>query len=300
MSNVTVRDLCGPIRAIWYHNLNATLARDVHITFSSITFVANLILNFVILSSEQFRKQRSNAFMVALGFSDMFFALFFNISQLLLGDQISHNYFSCTAWNYVNAYCFCLPWFIFLGMNIDRLYAIRRPLAYVNTARLNEYSVPKMTLLCCLVAVIPPIPLLFDPVNKEGMLKECECMIPIQNRVWVWWQSFTAIIIPVFAILLIWMKIGHTVGLATQSGEQVDSLLRWVTFKIIGITAFFLVCVIPFCLVYIGSGFFQIQSTELILSTFSISLVNSLIQPFLYLGINENLGKAVFKKISCG
>ena len=40
-----------------YHNLNATLARDVHITFSSITFVANLILNFVILSSEQFRKQ---------------------------------------------------------------------------------------------------------------------------------------------------------------------------------------------------------------------------------------------------
>merc|ERR1712130_369392 len=112
-------------------------------------------------------------------------------------------------------------------------------------------------------------------INMEGMGKDCDCMIPIQNQVWVWWQSFTAIIIPVFAILLIWMKIAHTVGLATQAGERVDSLLRWVTFKMIGITAFFLVCVTPFCLVYIGSGFFRIRSTELFLNTFSISLSNS-------------------------
>jgi len=295
--NETFRDLCGPIRAIWWDTL--PVSRDVHITSSFITFAANLLLNLVILSTPQFRKQRCNAFMVALGFSDMFFVAFYSISQLLLGEQISHNYVSCTAWNYVSAYCFCLPWFIFLGMNVDRLYAIRRPLAYVNAARLNQYSVPKITLLCCLAAVIPPIPLLFDWVNKEGMEKNCECMIPIQNRVWVWWQSFTSIIIPVFAILLIWMKIGHTVGLATQTGNQVDSLLRWVTFKMIGITAFFLVCVTPFCLVFIGSGFFPMQSYELFLNTFAISLVNSLIQPFLYLGINGNLGKALVEKISC-
>merc|ERR1711953_695301 len=226
------------------------MAKDVNITFSSIIFAANLILNLIILSSKQFRKQRSNIFMVALGFSDMFFVTFFNVSQLVLGDHISHNYVSCTAWNYVNAYFFCLPWFIFLGMNVDRLYAVRHPMAYVNAARLNYYSVPKMALLCCLVALIPPIPILFDPVNKRGMEapldRQCPCMIPIQNGIWVWWQSFTAIIIPVFAILLIWIKIGHTVGLASaaqSAGDEVDSLLRWVTFKMIGITAFFLVCV---------------------------------------------------------
>ena len=81
-------------------------------------------------------------------------------SQLVLGDHISHNYVSCTAWNYVNAYFFCLPWFIFLGevlhkykykyksffhlllkhlfvsgMNVDRLYAVRHPMAYVNAVR---------------------------------------------------------------------------------------------------------------------------------------------------------------------
>ena len=31
------------------------------------------------------------------------------------------------------------------------------------------------------VAVIPPIPLLFDHINMEGMGKDCDCMIPIQN-----------------------------------------------------------------------------------------------------------------------
>ena len=71
------------------------MSRDVHITFSFITFAANLLLNLVILSTPQFRKQvrfafvallkmiqipqRSNAFMVALGFSDMFFVAFFTI-----------------------------------------------------------------------------------------------------------------------------------------------------------------------------------------------------------------------------
>ena len=91
--NVTFRDLCGPIRAIWWDIL--PVSRDVHITFSFITFAANLLLNLVILSTPQFRKQvrfafvallkmiqipqRSNAFMVALGFSDMFFVAFFTI-----------------------------------------------------------------------------------------------------------------------------------------------------------------------------------------------------------------------------
>ena len=89
--NETFRDLCGPIRAIWWDIL--PVSRDVHITFSFITFAANLLLNLVILSTPQFRKQvrfaftspliqipqRSNAFMVALGFSDMFFVAFYSI-----------------------------------------------------------------------------------------------------------------------------------------------------------------------------------------------------------------------------
>ena len=94
------------------------------------------------------------------------------------------------------------------------------------------------------------------------------------------------------------------------------------------------VCVTPFCLVFLASGFFT-MSTEPVLSTFSISQVpqptpkvrrgpclilnkhdcifynnnsfqrkdhlqvNSMIQPFLYLGINGKLGKALVKKISC-
>jgi len=259
VDNETYMEHCGPLRAIWYNNEKAVTQRNLHITVSLVTFLANSALAFVILSSKEFRKQRSNVFMVALGVSDMVYVLFFNLSQLNVNDLIGHTYTWCNYFNYVNAYFFCLPWFIFLGMNIDRLYAIRRPFAYVNAARLNKwkYSVPNIVILCCLLAAIPPIPLIFDWVNKEAMAKnDCECMIPIQNKIWVWWQSFTSIIIPVFAILLIWMKIAHTVGLAAERGQQVDSVLKGITFKMIGITAFFLVCVTPFCLVFAGAGLF--------------------------------------------
>jgi len=301
VDNETYMELCGPIRAIWYNNEKAATQRNLHITISLVTFLANSALAFVILSSDEFRKQRSNVFMVALGVSDMLYVLFFNLSQLNVNDLIGHTYTWCNYYNYVNAYFFCLPWFIFLGMNIDRLYAIRRPFAYVNAARLNKwkYSVPNIVFLCCLIAAIPPIPLIFDWVNKEGIAKDCDCMIPIQNKIWVWWQSFTSIIIPVFAILLIWMKIAHTVGLAAEQGQQVDSLLKGVTFKMIGITAFFLVCVIPFCLVFAGAGLFTLKSPKSFLNTFGVTQVNSLIQPFLYLGINEKLGKSLLEKLNC-
>ena len=148
------------------------------------------------------------------------------------GSSFSVSFFLPTAM--VPRKFWYLTLFLSSGMNVDRLYAIRRPLAYVNAvcmkmsiaittiaittikttqARLNEYSVPKMILICCLVskqesqlqanstfsvkitgcwrtkqfrpfqvAVIPPIPLLFDPINMEGMEKDdCDCMIPIQN-----------------------------------------------------------------------------------------------------------------------
>jgi len=270
VDNETYMELCGPIRAIWYYNEKAVTQRNLHITISLVTFLANSALAFVVLSSDEFRKQRSNVFMVALGVSDMLYVLFFNLSQLNVNDLIGHTYTWCNYYNYVNAYFFCLPWFIFLGMNIDRLYAIRRPFAYVNAARLNKwkYSVPSIVFLCCL-------------------------------KIWVWWQSFTSIIIPVFAILLIWMKIAHTVGLAAEQGQQVDSLLKGVTFKMIGITAFFLVCVIPFCLVFAGAGLFTLKSPKSFLNTFGVTQVNSLIQPFLYLGINEKLGKSLLEKLNC-
>ena len=36
-------------------------------------------------------------------------------SQLNVNDLIGHTYTWCNYFNYVNAYFFCLPWFIFLG-----------------------------------------------------------------------------------------------------------------------------------------------------------------------------------------
>ena len=36
-------------------------------------------------------------------------------SQLTVGDAINQSYVWCNFFNFVMAYFFCLPWFIFLG-----------------------------------------------------------------------------------------------------------------------------------------------------------------------------------------
>merc|ERR1719494_513465 len=183
-------------------------------------------------------------------------------------------------------------------MNLDRLVAILRPLAYLEAARQKRFGVPMLTLLCCLVAFIPPFPLLFIRTNMEGIGNKCDCMFPVQNQTWVLWQSVTSFIIPVFAILLIWMKIAHTIGLANTEDDHNDqSLHQRITLKLIGITAFFLVSIGPFCIVFIGAGFFALQSPESFHNTLAISMVNSLIQPFLYFAINRRLQEDLIRKM---
>ena len=53
--------------------------------------------------------------MMALGFTSAFYSVFYNCCQIFLYEKINNSGKMCRFWNFVNAYCFCLPWFIFLG-----------------------------------------------------------------------------------------------------------------------------------------------------------------------------------------
>ena len=58
------------------------------------------------------------------------------------------------------------------------------PITKHNNINKTQKKETNMAILFCIseIAAIPPIPLIFDWVNKEAMAKnDCECMIPIQN-----------------------------------------------------------------------------------------------------------------------
>lgn len=256
-----------------------------------ITILGNMAMYALILTNKRFRKQRSNIFMMAVGLGDVLFMLFFVASNLFFYPSIHASPVGCKVWNIINAFLFCLPWYIFLGIMLDRLFAVTRPIKY---REFREVSAVPVIAICWVVALVPTIPLWFDETIEELMTgeKNCKCFFPLQNKLWVGWQSLISFLIPVLIILASWTIMGYSI-----LNKKVHRLLKAVTIKSIIVTAFFLVCVSPFCVVFFKASFDPPKGNKLNSHTLPFLLLNSMIQPYLYVTINTNLRKKILQLI---
>ena len=71
-----------------------------------------------------------------------------------------------------------------------------------------------------------------------------------------------------------------------------------ITIKVMAITAFFMICISPFCVVFIVAGTSQLTSEVSFFATYSLALVNSCIQPFIFVYLNTQLKTAIASSIS--
>ena len=71
-----------------------------------------------------------------------------------------------------------------------------------------------------------------------------------------------------------------------------------ITIKVIAITAFFMTCISPFCVVFILAGVSELNSSGSFFVTYSLALVNSCIQPFIFVFLNTQLRTAIVGWIS--
>ena len=130
----------------------------------------------------------------------------------------------------------------------------------------------------------------------------------------MWFKTATCFVIPSLIITMIWASLAHNLrteyqerGVATRGQKQGPSkhaqathdqffrdLVTKVTLKMVLITGFFLVSVTPVCIMWILVGVtLQPEHGENFNGPFVVVFFNSLVQPFLYLGINKSLRGAL-------
>ena len=71
-----------------------------------------------------------------------------------------------------------------------------------------------------------------------------------------------------------------------------------ITIKVIAISAFFMICISPFCVVFIVAGISELNSFASFFATYSLALVNSCIQPFIFVYLNTQLNTAIVNWVS--
>ena len=68
----------------------------------------------------------------------------------------------------------------YVGLNLDRLYAIKRPIGYQSA--IQRHGAGKVVLFSWVINLIPGIPLLFDETISEAFLHGCDgCYKPMLN-----------------------------------------------------------------------------------------------------------------------
>jgi len=264
-----------------------------------ITFLANLLLLGLILWHKNLRGKRYNQFIISLGVSDMI-----NTVQMLVSHQgmfakgrlirfLSSDPEVCRALHIVQVILFMSSWFNFLGLMLDRLYAIKWPLEY--REKLKKQHISRIIPFCWLAALLPTLPLLWDRTLVEDFNAGCKCYLPLRNKVWLFWSCFVGVIVPATVILIIWIMMAH--HFATQ---RTNSLLKKGTLKMVFITMLFLVTSAPLSSQFISAALVTPKSTRMLDFTFLIAYLNSMAQPIVCIcivtEIRETLVRLVLQK----
>jgi len=262
-----------------------------------LTILFNILLFAVILSKKELRQQRNNLFLISIGASDVANALYLlvmNKPSLNPGrflPMLSNDPVTCKLHQIVSSFFFCAPWWLFIGLMFDRLYAVKRPMDYRKRG-LHSKGL-RSILACWLFTLLPGVPLWFDETIAEDLASGCKCYFPLRNTVWLIYSVVIAFALPVVLILISWVTLAHHFFLNPSSE------LRNATLKLIFISALFLTTIFPFCLQFVKA----ISATPCITSdidkTILFVLVNSLVQPVLCLTILTQIRREAWRLLTC-
>jgi len=270
------------------------------------TILANVVLFAVILANKESRYQRCNMFMISIGCSDVLYALdvlIFCQPGLIDGRYtafINKSVIACQGINILGTYLMAASWYSFLGLNIDRLYAIKRPLHFHSTILSSKWA-RRSVAICWIAALVPTVPLWFDTTIAEDWSggTDCKCFFPISNKAYVGWVSLTMAFLPTTFIVLIWWAMAH--HFITQPFNMTSArlkVMKWVTIKMVGITVLFLVTIGPFCMAFTHTLVVTPTTTLTLDLTFPLSLMNGPLQPIIYILAFSKLRKA-FLQLFC-
>jgi len=190
------------------------------------------------------------------------------------------------------------PWYNFLGLNLERLYAVRNPFDFRIYKRNSCF---RIILVCWALALLPTVPMMFNTTIQHNWRGKsgCKCFFPIDDKIWVVWASVTNFLIPTLLILVIWVVMAHHF-ITTPTKFKSKIILKRATIKVVCITSLFLLNVLPFCVVFAAAAFKTPESTKWLDYTFFFPLFNGMVQPIVYILSFQRLREASIKMICCG
>ena len=93
--------------------------------------MANIILIVVILRCPRLRRQRFHMFIISLALADILVGLIMPLMTLALKEQMwPFGSSLCQVFTSVQKISLAASFFNFLGISVDRLFAVKRPFAY--------------------------------------------------------------------------------------------------------------------------------------------------------------------------
>jgi len=218
--------------------------------------VSNTALILVIRGDKELRKQRFSLFIISLAITD-----------LLCGIFIPFNTLRVCRWQYGELLCDLVTSMVvitmsssvynYLGVNIDRVLAIKYPLEYFVGRRwwARRNNVKACIALCWLLALLPAAPMWVSH-KKELEWGQAVCSFPYENEPWVWGASTSVFIVPTLVILSTLATISYHLHRPDTRLRRFEEALPQegyqlrVTLTLAAMTVVFLACWWPYGVIF--------------------------------------------------
>jgi len=262
----------------------------------------------VILRCPRLRRQRFHMFIISLALADILVGLIMPLMTLALKEQMwPFGSTLCQVFTSVQKISLAASFFNFLGISVDRLFAVKKPFAYRKWQQKHSI-IRRPLLLCWLLALLPAIPMWIDPTRSYTDVEDnrnCVCKFPYRYNVWIWWNSVVAFILPTILILVGGFLTALHFARASSVHNDNNSVWkrrflreRKISLMMGTITAAFLLCVTPYYTLFMSPVDLQVKETYLPVLVM-VMYLNSLVNPLLYVSLNSEVRAGVFRMLLC-
>ena len=162
---------------------------------AGLILMANIILIVVILRCPRLRRQRFHMFIISLAVADILVGLIMPLMTLALKEQMwPFGSTLCQVFTSIQKISLAASFFNFLGISVDRLFAVKRPFVYRQEVHIlceqsiqfrkwqQKHSIIRRPLLLCwMLALLPAIPMWIDPTRSYTDVEDnrnCVCKFP--------------------------------------------------------------------------------------------------------------------------
>eukprot|EP00092_Neocalanus_flemingeri_P089695 GFUD01113516.1.p1 GENE.GFUD01113516.1~~GFUD01113516.1.p1 ORF type:complete len:274 (+),score=22.01 GFUD01113516.1:40-822(+) len=228
---------------------------------------------------------------VSLAFADILLAITAIVTNVL------HIY----AYNFDNnsnlfwiVYIFAVSYFTFIGLNVDRTFAIKKPLQSNGQIGRSFY---RKIFACWVLALLPALPYLWD-TSLALCERHCHsCWIPVDNKPLMWWHTIVGCLAPMLIIFSAWVVIFHELRKTTIAVKR-DHENRRVIY-VMGIMTFaFIICTLPLTITRISSSILTPSTSMWLNLSYTSCFFNSVLNPILYLSVSTK-AKRAFRALIC-